>query len=213
MPRYNSPFEIHVHGEVPLRADVDFAQLQDALKPLWKYAGAKSLAEGATSSYEEEPGIRLDAQSHLLQMCWTVSGDEDFRQALDEMCMALNELAECGAPIEVTFYDADFDDDDDDDREEDNAGEARDDFAMYFVGPTPAAIMQVQRDLLVQDTISLMERHFDASELGEVVAAVDKLFEKRFNSLVNSMQLGKPPRGQGGPQGGHGGGRKPRHLH
>jgi hypothetical protein len=60
-----------------------------------------------------------------------------------------------------------------------------------------------------------MERHFDASELGEVVAAVDKLFERRFDSLVNSMQLGKPPRGQGGPQGGvgHGGGRKPRHLH
>jgi hypothetical protein len=86
---------------------------------------------------------------------------------------------------------------------------------MYFVGPTPAAIMQVQRDLLVQDTIALMERHFDATELGEVVTAVDKLFERRFDSLVNSMQLGKPPRGQGGSPGGsgHGGGRKPRHLH
>ena len=112
MPRYNSPFEIHVHGEVPLRADVGFEQLQEALKPLWKYAGAKSLVDGAASSYEEEPGIRLDAQAHLLQLCWTVSGDEDFRQALDEMCMALNDLAESGAPIEVTFYDADFDDED-----------------------------------------------------------------------------------------------------
>jgi hypothetical protein len=212
MPRYNSPFEIHVHGEVPLRADVGFEQLQEALKPLWKYAGAKSLVEGAASSYEEEPGIRLDVQTHLLHMCWTVSGDDDFRQALDEMCMGLNDLAESGAPIEVTFYDADFDDEEE---EVDSAGDARDDFAMYFVGPTPAAIMQVQRDLLVQDTISLMERHFDASELGEVVVAVDKLFERRFDSLVNSMQLGKPPRGQGGPQGGvgHGGGRKPRHLH
>jgi len=29
-----------------------------------------------------------------------------------------------------------------------------------FVGPDPAAIMQVQRDLLVQDVISLMERQF-----------------------------------------------------
>ncbi len=86
---------------------------------------------------------------------------------------------------------------------------------MYFVGPTPAAIMQVQRDLLVQDMIGLMERHFDASELGEVVAAIDKLFERRFDALVNSMQLGRPPRGFGGAQGGsgHGGGRKPRHLH
>ncbi|MES2944680.1 MAG: DUF6806 family protein [Pseudomonadota bacterium] len=212
MPSYNTPFEIHVHGEVPLRGDVTFEQLQEALKPLWKYSGAKSLADAAESAYEEEPGIRFDVHKHLLQMCWTVPGDDDFRQALDEMCMGLNELAQEGAPIEVTFYDADFDGDEDDGGED-----ARDDFAMYFVGPTPAAIMQVQRDLLVQDMIGLMERHFDGSELGEVVAAVDKLFEQRFDSLVNSMQLGQPPRGMGGSSGGNGhgggGGRKPRHLH
>ncbi|MFN5350157.1 MAG: DUF6806 family protein [Polaromonas sp.] len=210
MSSSNTPFEIHVHGEVPLRDDVTFEQLQDALKPLWKYSGAKSLAAASESAYEEEPGIRFDANKHLLQMCWTVSGDEDFRQALDEMCMGLNDLAEAGAPIEVTFYDADFDDE-----EEDNDDEARDDFAMYFVGPTPAAIMQVQRDLLVQDAIGLMERHFDGSELGEVVEAIDRLFERRFDDLVSSMQLGKPPRGSGGSSGGsgHGGGRKPRHLH
>lgn len=212
MSSYHTPFEIHVHGEVSLRADVSFEQIQEALKPLWKYAGAKSLAAAAASVYEEEPGIKFDAPKHLLQMCWTVPGDEDFRQALDEMCMGLNDLAEAGAPIEVTFYDSDFDDEEDGDEE----GEARDDFVIYFVGPTPAAIMQVQRDLLVQDLIGLMERHFDGSELGEVVAAVDQLFERRFDALVNSMQLGRPPRGLGGPQGGtggHGGGRKPRHLH
>lgn len=210
MARYNTPFEIHVHGEVPLRANVTFEQLQEALKPLWKYTGAKSLASAAVSAYDEEPGIQFDVQKHLLQMCWTVPGDEDFRQAVDEMCMGLNDLAETGAPIEVTFYDSDFDED-----EASEEDEARDDFAMYFVGPTPAAIMQVQRDLLVQDLIGLMERHFDASELGDVVEAVDKLFGERFDALVNSMQLGKPPRGMGGSQGGsgHGGGRKPRHLH
>jgi hypothetical protein len=212
MSSYNTPFEIHVHGDVPLRADVSFEQLQEALKPLWKYAGSKSLEAGAASVYEEEPGIKFDAPKHLLQMCWTVPGDEDFRQALDEMCMGLNDLAEAGAPIEVTFYDSDFDDEEGGDE----GDEARDDFVIYFVGPTPAAIMQVQRDLLVQDLIGLMERHFDGSELGEVVAAVDQLFERRFDALVNSMQLGKPPRGLGGSQGGaggHGGGRKPRHLH
>ena len=217
MSSNNLPFEIHVHGEVPLRADVTFIQLQEALKPIWKYSGAKSLAAAAESAYEEEPGIRFDAKKHLLQMCWTVEGDEDFRQALDEMCMGLNDLADVGAPIEVTFYDADFEDgaDGEDEDGELEPGDARDDFAMYFVGPTPAAIMQVQRDLLVQDTISLMERHFDGSELGEVVEAIDRLFEQRFDSLVSSMQLGKPPRGSGGSSGGtgHGGGRKPRHLH
>jgi hypothetical protein len=208
MARYNAPFEIHVHGEVPLRPEVTFEQLQDALKPLWKYAGARSLADGATSSYEEEPGIRLDTQEHLLRMCWTVPGDEDFRQALDEMCMGLNELSSQGAAIEITFYDAEFDEE-----EEDEEAESRDDFLMLFVGPDPAAIMQVQRDLLVQDVINLMERHFDGAQLGGVVSEIDKLFSQRFDALVSSLELGKPPKGSGGSGSGHGGGRRPRHLH
>lgn len=212
MSRYNAPFEIHVHGQVALRPEVVFGQLQDALKPLWKYAGARSLADAAESSYEDEPGIKFDPQEHVLQMCWTVAGDDDFRQALDEMCMNLNDLAQAGAAIEVTFYDTEFDDEDDD---EESDAESRDDFVMLFVGPDPAAIMQVQRDLLVQDVVSIMERHFDGAELGGVVAAIDKLFSERFDALANSLELGKPPRGLGGGHGGmgHGGGRKPRHLH
>lgn len=210
MPHYHAPFEIHVHGQVPLRPGTRFEQLQEALKPLWMYAGARSLADGATSAYEEEPGITYDPKSSVLSMCWTVAGDEDFRQSLDEMCMGLNELAEHGAAIEVTFYDAEFDEDEADENEA-----SRDDFLMLFVGPTPAAIMQVQRDLLVQDVVNLMERHFDGAELGGVVAEIDKLFSQRFDALVNSLEIGKPPRGPGGPSGGHGGGggRRPRHLH
>ena len=213
MAHYEPPFEIHVHGEVSLHPEVTLADVQDALKPLWQYAGAKSLKDGAISSYEEEPGIQYDARQNLLRMCWTVRGDEDFRQSLDEMCMGLNELAEQGAAIEVTFYDAEFDDEEGDEPPE--GSEARDDFLMLFVGPTPAAIMQVQRDLLVQDVINMMERHFDASELGGVVSEIDKLFTQRFDALVNSLEIGKPPRGLGGPggTGGHGGGRRPRHLH
>jgi hypothetical protein len=64
----------------------------------------------------------------------------------------------------------------------------------------------------VQDVVHIMERHFDASELSGVVGAVDQLFTERFDALVSSMHLGKPPRGHGGSSG-HGGGRKPRHLH
>jgi hypothetical protein len=60
--------------------------------------------------------------------------------------------------------------------------------------------------------VHIMERHFDASELGGVVGAIDNLFSERFESLVSSMRLGRPPRGSGGSSG-HGGGRKPRHLH
>ena len=209
MPRYNASYEIHVHGEVPLRSEVTFELLQEATKPLWSYAGASSLTEGATSAYPEEPGIRFDAQEHLLQLCWTVSGEEDFRQQLDDLCMALNDLADSGAALEVTFYDADFDEED-----EASGREARDDFLMLFVGPTPAAIIQIQRDMLVEDVIHMMERHFDASELSGVVTEIDKLFSERFDQLVNSLELGRPPRGGGGHGGNsHGGGRKPRHLH
>jgi hypothetical protein len=207
MTRYNAPFEIHVHGDVPLREDVGYEQIQEALRPLWQYAGARSLAAAAESAYEDEPGIRFDAPARQLQICWTVPGGEEFRQVIEEACMALNDIASAGAPLEVSFYDTEFDEEDDS-----AEGEARDDFMMCFVGPTPAAIMQVQRDLLVQDVVHVMERHFDGSELGEVVGAIDKLFSQRFDALVNSMQLGKPPRGHGGSSG-HGGPRKPRHLH
>ena len=210
MARYNAPFEIHIHGQVALRSEIKFDNIQEALKPIWKYAGARSLVDACGSFYEDEPGIQFDAKENLLQMCWTIEGDDDFRQALDEMCMNLNELAQSGAAIEVTFFDAEFDDEDQDDASD---FESRDDFIVLFVGPDPASIMQVQRDLLVQDVVSLMERHFDGAELGGVVEAIDNLFSQRFDNLVNSLQLGKPPRGSGGGGQNHGGGRKPRHLH
>jgi hypothetical protein len=207
MSKFTTTFEIHVHGAVPLREEVTFEQIQDALRSVWVYAGARSLSEAADSFYEEEPGIRFDANDHILQICWTVKGEDDFRQALDEMCMALNDLTCAGAALEVTFYDAEFDEED-----EQQGRDSRDDFLMLFVGPTPAAIMQVQRDLLVQDLVNLMERHFEASELSDVITEVDKLFSKRFESLVSSLEISKPPKGQGGGGSGHGG-RRPRHLH
>ena len=208
MSSYNLSFEIHVHGQVPLRSDVRYEQLQDALKPVWQYSGASSLLQGARSKHEDEPGIKFDAASHLLQMCWTVAGDDDFRQVLDEMCMNLNDLAQAGAAIEVTFYDADFEDD-----EASAEGQSHDDFVVLFVGPNPAAIMQVQRDLLVQDIVGVMERHFDSAELGGVVEEVDKLFTQRFDALVSSLEIGKLPRGPGAGYAGGRGGRKPRHPH
>jgi len=144
MTSFSTPFEIHVHGEVLLRDDVDFKALQEATKPLWKYAGARSLTEGAQSLYEEEPGIRFEAADHKLQLCWTVRGNDDFRQVLDDLCMNINEVSAAGAQLEITFYDTEFDDD-----EESRGTESRDDFLIVFVGPDPAAIMQAQRDLLV----------------------------------------------------------------
>ena len=68
MDQDNAPFQIHVHGDIMLRNDVDFDTLEVALKPLWKYTGARSLAGGAESFYESEPGIQFDPQEHVLHM-------------------------------------------------------------------------------------------------------------------------------------------------
>jgi hypothetical protein len=125
--------------------------------------------------------------------------------------MNINDLSAAGTQIEVTFYDTEFDDED-----EASGSESRDDFVMLFVGPDPGAIMQAQRDLLVHDVVNMMERHFDGAELSGVVTEIDKLFSQRFDSLVSSLELGKPPRGSGGSSGhggSSGGGRRPRHLH
>ena len=208
MARYQAPFEIHVHGDVVLSPNATVEQVQEALMPLWKYSGADSFLAGAASSYEEEPGLHFDPIAHKLQICWTVAGDEDFRQAIEDTCMGLNDIAERGAAIEVSFYDTEFDDEEGAGR--DPEGESRDDFLMCFVGPTPLAIMEIQRDMLVQDVVHVMERHFDASELSPIVGVIDALFQQRFNDLETSMQIGRSPRGGSG----HGaGGRKPRHLH
>jgi hypothetical protein len=211
---HEPPYEIHVHGEVPLRADVSYAQLQDALKPLWSYAGAASLAKGAVSSYEEEPGIRIDDKEHVLSICWTVPADESFRANLEEMCMNLNELSKSGAAIEISIYDTEFDDEDEDNDDK----ELRDEFLMLFVGPTPGDIMQVQRDMLIEDVTAVMERHFEKTEMGDVVAAIDSMFTKRFDAMIDSLTIPRTLRGSGGTGaggglGGHGSGRKPRHLH
>jgi uncharacterized protein (DUF2267 family) len=145
-------------------------------------------------------------------MCWTVAADEDFRSCLDEMCMNLNELASAGTSIEISIYDTEFDEED-----EDDSKESRDDFLMLFVGPTPGDIMQVQRDMLIDDVMAVMERHFEKEEMGAVVQEIDKMFTKRFDAMVDSLTIPRSLRGgpgAAGGLGGHGGGgRKPRHLH
>jgi hypothetical protein len=207
MQRFDAPLEIHVHGQVLLRDDVRIKHLEEALKPILSYVGARNFAAGAASGFEDEPGLQFNLKEHLLQMCWTVFGDDDFRQPLEEACMNLNELASAGSAIEISFYDAAFE------PEEDNPNvETRDDFMVLFVGPTPAAIMQAQRDLLVQDMVHMMERHFDAGELSGVIEEVDKLFANRFNALIHSLDIGQSkPLGNAGSV--RGSSRKSRRLH
>lgn len=196
--------EIHVHGDVLLRLDVTEKQARDVLAPLWRYAGAKSFSDGAQSLFEDEPGLQFDAREHAVRMCWTVEGDANFGRVAEELCLSLNDVAREGAPIEVGYYP--IVDDDEDGPPPSEGDEPQ--FQLLFVGPTPQAIMQAQRDLLVDDVIHAMERHFDASALSGVVGEIDKLFAERMASMTQSLNIvdyGKRPPHE--PRGGK------RHLH
>lgn len=190
MTTLNEVFEIHVHGQVLLRPDLTYSEIEEALKPLWMQTGAKSLQSGSASIYDDELGMVFDAEEHLLQICWTVISDLHFHQKLDEFCMGLNELTAKGSVFEVTFFNEQFEGGDQAgfEPDEDDEGEFFEETFLLFVGPTPAAIMDVQRDLMVQDVINLLERHFDADGLNGVIQEVDKLFIKKFENLIDSLE-------------------------
>jgi hypothetical protein len=237
MQDHNQPLEMHIHGDVPCKSGITPTEIEAALAPLIAYTKRHYALQGGASLYEEEPGIQFTEPDHVLHFCWSVAGDVDFRETLDELVMGLNDISREGATLEVSFYDLEFDEEDWDEHtassasdsdgsEEELEDDSRDDFFVLFVGPTPAAIMQVQRDLLVRDVTMLMERHFEKEELTPVVEVIDKLWEGRFKALVSSLKFPSYAKGSANNMGGNGGngshgfgahggngGRKSRHSH
>ena len=233
MQDHNQPLEMHIHGDVPCRQGITTAEIESALAPLIAYTKHHHAAQGGSSLYDEEPGIQFTEPDHVLHFCWSVAGDVDFRETLDELVMGLNDISREGATLEVSFYDLEFDEEDFDDHAssesaegEEEEDDSRDDFFVLFVGPTPAAIMQVQRDLLVRDVTMLMERHFEKEEMTPVVEVIDKMWESRFKALVSSLKFPSYAKGSANNLGGNGsngthgfgahggnGGRKSRHSH
>lgn len=232
MQDHHQPLEMHIHGDVPCRQGVTTTEIESALAPLIAYTKRHHVAQGGSSLYEEEPGIQFTDTDHMLHFCWSVAGDVDFRETLDELVMGLNDISREGATLEVSFYDLAFDEEDFDDytsdptdesNEEEEEDDSRDDFFVLFIGPTPADIMQVQRDLLVRDVTMLMERHFEKEEMAPVVEVIDKMWESRFKALVSSLKFPSSAKGSANNLGGNGGngshgfgghgGRKSRHSH
>ncbi len=238
MQDHNQPLEMHIHGDVPCRTGITPTDIEAALAPLVAYTQRHYAQQGGASLYDQERGIQFSESDHVLHFCWSVAGDVDFRETLDELVMGINDIAREGAALEVSFYDLEFDEDDWDedsthgqtdsestDSEDGASGEeeddSRDDFFVLFVGPTPAAIMQVQRDLLVRDITMLMERHFEKDEMTPVVEAIDIMWEGRFNALLSSIKFPTYAKsntlGGNGSNGSHGfgghSGRKSRHSH
>lgn len=189
--RNSAPFEIHVHTDIPLRRSIQAKQVQEALRPMWSYTGLRHYPEAARSACDDEPGIVFDSAQHMLNICWTVTGDTNFRHALNDSCMNLNEIAAAGAVIEVGFFGLS--------EEEDGEQPMQStEVIQLYVGPSPGDILQVQRNLLVDDVVSLLENHFETGEITPVINEIDRLFHRRFDVLANSLQAGKPPQRSGG---------------
>jgi hypothetical protein len=153
--------EVHVHGNIPLRAGVTPAQVEAALKPWLEYIDEDSLAD-ARSVYEDEPGIAFDGRERLLELCWTGDVGRTFREAIEAALQGLNPYTERAAEIEVTYYHDD----------------GQDEFGVVFVGPTPEAIHEAQRQAMIEDVSHILARQFGDSEIGEVVALLNQLFQR-----------------------------------
>jgi hypothetical protein len=153
--------EVHVHGNIALRAGVTGAQVEAALKPWLDYIDEDSLAD-ARSVYEDEPGIVFDAREKLLEICWTGDVGRTFRDAIEAALQGMNPYTERAAEIEVTYYHDD----------------GQDEFGIVFVGPTPEAIHEAQRQAMIEDVSHILARQFGDSEIGEVVAQLNQLFQR-----------------------------------
>jgi hypothetical protein len=165
--------EVHVHGNIPLRAGVTSAQLEAALRPWLEYIDEDSLAD-ARSVYEDEPGVAFDSRERLLEICWTGDVGRTFREHIESALANLNPYTERAAEIEVSYYHDD----------------GQDELGVVFVGPTPEAIHEAQRQAMMEDVSNLLARQFGESEIGEVVALLNQLFARTAPSAGGVVRQG-----------------------
>jgi hypothetical protein len=153
------PIEVHLHGNVPLRPGVTLAQVEAALRSLLEYIDVDDLAE-AKSVYEDEPGIVFDPKERLLEICWSGDVGSNFKDHVSSALASLNSFTERAAEVEVTYYHDD----------------GTDEYQLVFIGPTPEAIHEAQRQAMIDDVSAVLARQFGDSEVGEVVALINQLF-------------------------------------
>ena len=181
--------EVHIHGNVLLRAGVAQNEIEQALAPWLSYVDIESLAE-AKSAHQDEPGIVFDKRRRMLEICWTGWVGRNFQRSLEAAFEALSPYSEEAAGVEVTYYQED----------------GRDEYGMVFVGPSAESIQDMQRRYMLEDLQALLGRHFSDAEIGEVVGLVNQLFDRRFAQGTPARETGTTERAVRVP-----GGKK--HLH
>ena len=167
--------EVHVHGELTICKGVTRAQVEAAIQPWLEYVDVDTLDE-AKSSVPEEPGISFDPANRTLEICWTGHIGRSFQQRLEQALHALGPLTEHASEVDVSLYHENGD--------EDNQ--------VIFVGPTPEAIHEAQRQRMLEDVTHLLSRQFGHDAVDEVVTLVDGLFAREWDRKLNSE--GEPDR-------------------
>jgi hypothetical protein len=150
--------EVHVHGSIVLVEGVTASQVEGALRPWLDYLDVASFKE-ARSLEQDEPGIVFDRKRYVLEVCWTGDVGRNFQGVLGDALAALGPLSEEAATIEITYF-----------------HDKGDEVQLMFVGPTPQAIHDLQRRLMVEEVSNLLGRQFGAEDVSQVAAVINRLF-------------------------------------
>lgn len=157
--------EVHVHGNILLRAGVNVEQMESAMRPLLDYIDEDSLAD-VRSIHPDEPGIVFDRNRRVMEICWTGDVGRSFRQLLSEALDAMNAYSEDAAPVDITYYHED----------------GRDEYDVIFVGPTKETIDKARRERMMEDLQHVLARDFDEVEITQVLNLVNQMFDRRWES-------------------------------
>lgn len=155
--------EVHLHGNIQLRAGVTLTQIEVALQPWLDYLDVENIDE-AKSVHRDEPGVVFDARRRLLEICWTGDVGRNFRKIVEDSLQALCRYCEQATEIQLSYYHED----------------GRDEIGIVFVGPNADSIHEAQRRRMVEDISNILSRHFSPSEVAEVVTHVNELFSRSW---------------------------------
>jgi hypothetical protein len=153
--------EVHLHADIPMLEGVSKKQIEQSLAPLLDYLDADGLAD-VKSLEPDEPGLRYDEKELMLLMCWTGETGRSFHVALEAALENLGPLCYEAVEVELTLY------------QQNGEQESR----LLFVGPTAHAIHEAQRRCMIEDLTALLARQFGKTQIAEVTALVDRLFEQ-----------------------------------
>ena len=167
--------EVHVHADIPILEGVSKRQLEQAFAPVLEYLDADGLSD-VKSLESDEPGIKYDEKDLMLYLCWTGEIGRSFHGALEAALENLGPYCYEAVEVDVTLY------------LENGDQESR----LLFVGPTAQAIHEAQRRCMVEDVAAILGRQFDKTQVGQVTALVNELFDRDWKEKASQQK--KPER-------------------